>query len=210
MAVKRWYSLLLAVECWYALVQGSDQCDACRHVQVGPKCEAECPSSTYADSAQICRPCHPNCLRGCTGSANSLGQGGCNACDVVVYEPDSDSYCLNPLSNCPDDFFPKYARDSSTGSRYVVRTGFFYRHRQLSYWHCLRSVQSMVCASIRRPSVCLSCPFRPLHAAAAGLLLWAQQPGDISLLLHGRRSAAAMPHHGAQQQMRAVPRYQQM
>ena len=29
---------------------------------------------------------------------------------------------------------------------------------------------------------------RPI--AAAGLLLWARQPGDIDRLLHGRRSAA--------------------
>jgi len=31
-----------------------------------------------------------------------------------------------------------------------------------------------------------------LHATAAGLLLWAQRPGDIDQLLHGRRSAANM------------------
>ena len=54
-----------------------------------------------------------------------------------------------------------------------------------------------------RPSVCLSvCPIRPPHAAAAGLLLWARRLGDIDRLLHGRRSAAAAPQHGAQQQMR--------
>ena len=47
---------------------------------------------------------------------------------------------------------------------------------------------------------------RPPHAAAAGLLLWARRSGDIDRLLHGRRSAAAAPQHGAQQQMRAVPR----
>lgn len=104
-----------------ALVQGKDECDACRHVQDGPYCEAECADFTYADSTQVCRPCHPNCLRGCTGPANRLGDGGCNACDVVVYEPDS-SYCLNPLSSCPPNFFEKYARDNWTGSRYVVRT----------------------------------------------------------------------------------------
>jgi len=53
-----------------------------------------------------------------------------------------------------------------------------------------------------RPSVCLSvCPIvRP-----AGLL-WARLAGDR--LLHGRHSAAAAPRHGAQQQMRAVPRCQ--
>jgi len=32
---------------------------------------------------------------------------------------------------------------------------------------------------------------RPPHAAAAGLLLWAQQTGDISQLLRGQRASAA-------------------
>jgi len=45
-----------------------------------------------------------------------------------------------------------------------------------------------------RASVRLSvCSIRLQHAAAAGLL----QPGDIDWLLHGRRSAAAAPQHGA-------------
>jgi len=39
------------------------------------------------------------------------------------------------------------------------------------------------------PSVCLS-SYRPLHQRVAGLLLWAQQAGDIDQLQHGRRSAA--------------------
>jgi len=61
-----------------------------------------------------------------------------------------------------------------------------------------------------RASVCLSVRpvTRPPDAAAAGLLLWTRQAGDINRLLHSRRSSAAAPQHGAQQQMRAVPRCQ--
>jgi len=41
------------------------------------------------------------------------------------------------------------------------------------------------------------------------LLLWARLAGDIERLLHGwRRSTLPVPQHGAQQQMRAVPRIQ--
>jgi len=40
------------------------------------------------------------------------------------------------------------------------------------------------------------------------LLLFAQQTEDMDQLLHDWRSAAATPQHGAQQQMRAVPRCQ--
>ena len=53
---------------------------------------------------------------------------------------------------------------------------------------------SIVCGagSMKLSSVFLSIhPItRTPHAAAAGLLLWARQPGDIDQLLHGRRSAA--------------------
>jgi len=104
------------------LVQGNDQCDACQHVQDGPYCEAECPESTYVDDTQTCRPCNPNCLAGCTGPANSLGHGGCNACDVVVYTEPGSSYCLAPDSPCPHNFFQRLARDNWTRSRYVVST----------------------------------------------------------------------------------------
>jgi len=41
----------------------------------------------------------------------------------------------------------------------------------------------------------------------AGLLLSARRVGDIDRLLHGRRRSSTGPPHGAQQQMRAVPRF---
>jgi len=57
-------------------------------------------------------------------------------------------------------------------------------------------------SSVRSGSVRQSvCPTRPPHAAAACLLLWARRAGDISRLLHDRRSAAAAP----QQRMRVAP-----
>jgi len=56
-----------------------------------------------------------------------------------------------------------------------------------------------------RLSVCL---IRPLQQCAAGLLLWARRVGDIDRLLHDRRRSSTGPQHGAQQQMRVVPRLQ--
>jgi len=50
------------------------------------------------------------------------------------------------------------------------------------------------------------CPIRSLQQRAPGLLLWARRVGDIDRLLHGRRRSSTGPQHGAQQQMRAVPR----
>jgi len=46
--------------------------------------------------------------------------------------------------------------------------------------------------------------YRPLHAAVAGLLLWALQARDIVIIPHGAQQ------HGIQQQMRAVSRCQLM
>ena len=65
-----------------------------------------------------------------------------------------------------------------------------------------------------RPSVCLfihlSAPSfnQAPHTTAAALLLWAWRVGDVDPLLRGRWSAAVMPQHSAQQQMRTVPRCQ--
>ena len=58
------------------------------------------------------------------------------------------------------------------------------------YWHCPHSIRSGVYASVGRPS---GRPIRPLHAAAAGLLLWARRAGDIDRLLHGREKVSAGP-----------------
>ena len=79
---------------------------------------------------------------------------------------------------------------------------------------CPHIMWSRVYATVGCPSVRLSvCPsvlsiIRSLRFAASGLLLWARHAGDIDRLLHGWRSAAAAPQHGAQQRMRAVSRCQ--
>ena len=77
-----------------------------------------------------------------------------------------------------------------------------------NYWHCAHSMRSRVYETVGRLFVRPSVRpiIRPLHATAPGLLLWARRAGNIDRLLHGRRSAAAAPQHGAQQQMWAVPR----
>jgi len=64
-----------------------------------------------------------------------------------------------------------------------------------------------------RPSVCLS--VRLSHPAASRRCCWFAAVGSavkryrsIAARPAGRRSAAVAPQHGAQQQMRAVPRCQ--
>jgi len=105
------------------IVQGPDQCDACQNAQLGPygPCTDECPKSFYTDDMKVCRPCSPNCLFGCTGPANRVGEGGCRCCDVVIYEADT-SYCGVPESVCPSNFYSRTKKDDYSGSRYLVRT----------------------------------------------------------------------------------------
>ena len=65
-------------------------------------------------------------------------------------------------------------------------------------------MRSRVCVTVRCPSVCLS---HSLAAAAcAGFAAVGPAVGNIDRLLHGRRRSSTRPQHGAQQQMRAVPR----
>ena len=64
-----------------------------------------------------------------------------------------------------------------------------------------------------RPSVRLSvrltvCPIWPRQAVFAAVGPEAKRYRSIAARPAGRRSAAAAPQHGAQQQMRAVPRCQ--
>ena len=56
------------------------------------------------------------------------------------------------------------------------------------YWHRPHGMQSRVNETMRCLSICMSHSF-----AAAGLLLWAWQVGDINWLLHGRHHSSTEP-----------------
>ncbi|MCI4393528.1 hypothetical protein PGIGA_G00158400 [Pangasianodon gigas] len=56
---------------------GPDHCTKCVHLKDGPNCVEKCPNGLqgadsfifkYAEANNECRPCHPNCTQGCTGS----------------------------------------------------------------------------------------------------------------------------------------------
>ena len=69
-------------------------------------------------------------------------------------------------------------------------------------------MRSRVYETVRRPSVSLS--HSPAAAACSGFAaVGSAGIGNIDGLLHGqRRSSSTRPQHGAQQLMRAVPRFQ--
>jgi len=88
--------------------------------------------------------------------------------------------------------------------QYVVRAGQDYTAQWNRFGGCSQCSEP-VSTSVYRYGVGPSLsPIRLLQQRAAGLLLWARRVG----LLHGRRCSSTGPQHGAQQQMRAVPRLQ--
>ena len=40
----------------------------------GPYCVAQCPEEKYPDDDRVCQSCHKNCVGGCTGPENNIGQ----------------------------------------------------------------------------------------------------------------------------------------
>ncbi|RWS24396.1 epidermal growth factor receptor-like protein, partial [Leptotrombidium deliense] len=89
---------------------GPRNCSQCRNVRDGSFCGKECPKSKYNDNGE-CRPCHNNCIFGCTGSNNTLGIGGCNSCEKAImnlYNPNVVEKCLKAEDLCPDGFYNEY------------------------------------------------------------------------------------------------------
>ena len=91
-------------------LQGPGQCDSCRNARDGPYCVSECPVSKYRDENGICQDCHPNCAAsaGCTGPRNSIGDGACRSCPLVVVsddDPNNATQCLHADSQCDDGYY---------------------------------------------------------------------------------------------------------
>ncbi|CAL1544739.1 unnamed protein product [Lymnaea stagnalis] len=93
----------------------NSECDKCKYVSLKNKngyvtCEAQCPESLYPDEDKVCQPCHPFCHRGCTGPNETVGPGGCNACELGIRKSDiSIIRCLAPTPKksveCDTGFF---------------------------------------------------------------------------------------------------------
>jgi len=85
-------------------------CDDCRNARDGPYCVSECPNSKYRDENGVCQECHANCAAstGCTGPLNSVGDGACRSCALVVVaddDPGSVSQCLPADALCDDGYY---------------------------------------------------------------------------------------------------------
>ena len=62
---------------------GPRNCGKCKHVKDGPVCRSHCPPFKYKIGNE-CQSCHANCIDSCTGPANTIGYGGCDACEHAI------------------------------------------------------------------------------------------------------------------------------
>lgn len=74
--------------------------------------------SKYPEDGE-CKACHENCVSGCTGPLNRLGEGGCNSCEkaiVSMYDPNVVEQCLKAEETCPESFYHEYIGPQEEGS----------------------------------------------------------------------------------------------
>ena len=76
-------------------------CDACVNLKVNTECVEFCPINHYVNEENICIPCDPLCVMGCTGPNITLSIGGCNLCNRLVL--DSEEKQIGCISGdlCP-------------------------------------------------------------------------------------------------------------
>ncbi|XP_046400809.1 epidermal growth factor receptor isoform X2 [Ischnura elegans] len=101
---------------------GPGNCTRCKHVKDGPFCTVTCPDSKYNDnkssgqSGGECRPCHENCVDGCSGPENTIGPNGCHSCEKAILNGDvSVERCLKKNEPCPDGHYYEWVGPQDQG-----------------------------------------------------------------------------------------------
>ena len=62
-------------------------------------------NNLFLDIGQ-CADCHENCLNGCNGPENLLGDNGCKSCNKAIIDADEEVVrCLQEDEPCPDGYF---------------------------------------------------------------------------------------------------------
>lgn len=154
------------------------ECIKCKNKKDGEKCVASCPDFKYADERNICRNCSLKCVEGCTGPNDSLGEGGCNACDWVLLPVNglSTVKCLTDEDPCYDQNEPITTADGDhflhlniTGRKGSCRQCLHYTEKSRcvdkcsSYYYLSGTTNCMEChsecANCTGPAVtdCLTC-----------------------------------------------------
>ena len=86
----------------------------------GPYCVADCPSTKYNNNG-TCQLCHENCVDGCNGPDNTIGNKGCKSCHKAVVTSDMNvEYCLKEDELCPGGFFSEWVSLHETGHMKVL------------------------------------------------------------------------------------------
>jgi len=85
----------------------SGNCTQCKHVRDGPYCVkiVQYQNTNITANALLVIE---NCVGGCTGPLNKLGDIGCKSCEkaiVSMYDPNVVEECLKAAEPCPDGFY---------------------------------------------------------------------------------------------------------
>ncbi|KAL7639995.1 UNVERIFIED_CONTAM: hypothetical protein RMT77_009409 [Armadillidium vulgare] len=92
----------------------SSHCVRCKNVKDGPYCVATCPCSKYNNNGE-CENCHANCIEGCKGPENNVGEHGCNFCKKAIVNDKNDvEYCLQENEQCPYGYFSELVVSKSS------------------------------------------------------------------------------------------------
>jgi len=95
---------------------GPGNCHACKHVKDGPFCVKECPNTKYNNTYGECQDCHRNCVGGCLGPENRIGDNGCNSCDKAIINAELEVVqCLHESESCPEGFFYEWVGPEGQG-----------------------------------------------------------------------------------------------
>jgi len=95
---------------------GPGNCHRCKHVKDGPFCVNKCPDSKYNNTYGECQDCHRNCVGGCKGPANNVGDLGCNSCDKAIINMELEVVqCLHESENCPEGYFYEWVGPEGQG-----------------------------------------------------------------------------------------------
>ncbi|KAG1701737.1 Epidermal growth factor receptor [Nymphon striatum] len=96
--------------CNPGLGYGNGNCTKCKNLRDGHYCVSECPKFKYPTDDGICFPCHEDCVGGCTGPGNALGEGACNSCHrAIIKTGEVDmAMCLKENEPCPIGYYMEW------------------------------------------------------------------------------------------------------
>ena len=92
--------------------------------------------NTYQSAEGYCELCDVNCVNGCTGPLNTIGNGACNNCALVVYNdenvdidgtPVEPVKCLHSDAECAEGFYKGYIKEKQHAVSSILNSRLKYK-----------------------------------------------------------------------------------